>query len=512
MLINQTLLRLNKWHWLLLLSLVMGLSPQRVTAQDGPFCDAFRTFGNGGMMGQTIYSLYTQDQTVYAGTNDGLYISPEGRNNFVAMIPGYGGFNANGLYAVGQTIYAGTQDGFGLYISTDGGSNFTYRTTASGLGHEYVSAVYVVGSTVYAATAGGLSISTDGGNSFTNRTTANGLGDDGVNAVYVMGSTVYAATAGGLSISTNGGNSFTNRTTANGLGDDYVNAVYVMGSTVYAATANGLSISTDGGNSFTNRTTANELGDDYVNAVYVMGSTVYAATANGLSISTDGGNSFTNMTTANGLRNNYVYDVNVMGQMIYVATAGGLSVCSADPLPVSLISFTAKAQPNRKVILNWSTAIESDNGGFLIERSKDLRAFEKVGQVGELSANSSTRKDYQLIDQLPYQGTSYYRLTQTDLSGKKTVYPAISVVIRDEPYGVYPNPVVGGDEFTLRLDEPETAKVGFYHVDGGSFPLQKKGVQGGNLLLKTRAQLPAGVYIITVEERGLLREHRLVVE
>ncbi|WP_169720080.1 hypothetical protein, partial [Dyadobacter alkalitolerans] len=242
------------------------------------------------------------------------------------------------------------------------------------------------------------------------------------------------------------------------------------------------------------------------------GSTVYAATAGGLSISSDGGNSFTNMTTANGLADDYVYDVNVMGQMIYAATPGGLSVCSADPMPVSLISFTAKAQPNRKVSLAWSTAIEWDNGGFLIERSKDLRTFEQVGQVGELSPNSSNRKDYQLIDQWPYQGTSYYRLTQIDLSGKKTVYSAVSVVIRDDAYGVYPNPVVGGDEFTLRLDEPETANVGFYHVGGGCFPLQKTGVHGGNLLLKTTPQLSAGVYIITVEERGQLRQHRLFVE
>ena len=39
------------------------------------------------------------------------------------------------------------------------------------------------------------------GLTFTNSTTANGLGNNSVNGVYASGSTIYAATAGGLSIS-----------------------------------------------------------------------------------------------------------------------------------------------------------------------------------------------------------------------------------------------------------------------------------------------------------------------
>ncbi len=55
---------------------------------------------------------------------------------------------------------------------------------------------------------------------FTNKTTANGLGNNTVRGVFASGSTVYAATSGGLSISTDSGASFTNKTTANGLGNN----------------------------------------------------------------------------------------------------------------------------------------------------------------------------------------------------------------------------------------------------------------------------------------------------
>lgn len=80
---------------------------------------------------------------------------------------------------------------------------------------------------------------------FTNKTVSNGLGSNTVTGVYADGSTVYAATAGGLSISTNGGESFTNKTVSDGLGNNWVRGVYVDGSTVYAATYGGLSISSN---------------------------------------------------------------------------------------------------------------------------------------------------------------------------------------------------------------------------------------------------------------------------
>jgi len=79
---------------------------------------------------------------------------------------------------------------------------------------------------------------------FTNYTTSNGLGSNTVRGVYASGSTIYAATFGGVSISNNGGTSFTNYTTTNGLGNNVVNGVYVSGSTIYAATDGSLSIAT----------------------------------------------------------------------------------------------------------------------------------------------------------------------------------------------------------------------------------------------------------------------------
>jgi hypothetical protein len=232
---------------------------------------------------------------------------------------GLGSNTAYGVYVVGSTVYAATNGG--LAISTNGGATFTNRTTANGLGSNTSNDVYAVGSTVYVGTAIGLAISTNGGTSFANRTTANGLGINTINGVSVFGTDVYAATPVGLAVSTDGGATFTNRTPAN----IFVRDVYADASTVYAATNGGLAITTDGGATFTNRTTANGLGSNTVNGVHAVGSTVYAATSGGLSISTNGGTSFTNRTTANGLGSNTVNGVYAVGTTVYAATDAGVA-------------------------------------------------------------------------------------------------------------------------------------------------------------------------------------------
>jgi hypothetical protein len=201
-----------------------------------------------------------------------------------------------------------------------------------------------------------------------------------------------------------------------------------------------------------------------------------------------------------------------------LSTTGAITVNAstintvAAPLPVTLVSFSAEPQPDQTVRIGWVTSLETNNKSFLIERSKDLSHFETVSLLSELAPASNALKTYHLVDQTPYLGTSYYRLTQRDLSGKSTVYPAVSVVLREGAYGVFPNPVVSEGRFSLRLDEPETATVSLYGVDGRSHPLEKAGVQSGNLLLKPTGKLSAGLYVLTVEERGQAREHRIVIE
>ncbi len=180
-------------------------------------------------------------------------------------------------------------------------------------------------------------------------------------------------------------------------------------------------------------------------------------------------------------------------------------------LPVSLVSFTASVQADQRVLLAWVTAWERSNKGYTLERSKDLLSFEVVGQVSDVAGTSNELTTYRFVDASPYSGTSYYRLSQVDLDGTRKVFPAISVVVRSEAYGVFPNPVKDS-QFTLNLDEPLTASVNLYTADGRAVSLQKGTSTASSLHLKATQPLPTGVYVLRVQERGQLRQYRIVIQ
>lgn len=263
-----------------------------------------------------------------------------------------------------------------LAAAANASVTFTNYTTTSGLGSNTVRGVFLDGTTIYAATDGGVSVSSDSGGSWTNYS-GNGLGGgspSGVNGVWASGNTIYAATgrnAGGLSpgfsrttnvgsgwtnqsqagwwvmgvwassdmqtvytatwgggvfTSTDGGLSFTQRNSGTVLNDNsggnIVRGIYGgSGSTIYAATDAGLRVSTDGGSSWSTALAGR------VNGVFETGGTIYAASdAGGVSVSTNGGSSWTSYTTADGVGSNTVNGIYAAGSMIYAATANGVSV------------------------------------------------------------------------------------------------------------------------------------------------------------------------------------------
>lgn len=179
------------------------------------------------------------------------------------------------------------------------------------------------------------------------------------------------------------------------------------------------------------------------------------------------------------------------------------------PLPVGLVAFEVQAQAGMGVVVSWQTSWERANRGYVIERSRDLVGFEEVGRVGDLAVTTTHSSRYEYVDPSPYRGRSYYRLRQLEMDGTSQSYPAKWVELAGR-YGVYPNPVVG-TRFTLELDEPGGAQVHLYDSRGVGIPLRRSilGEQSATVNLETA--LPSGVYVLTVNERGYIRQHRLVI-
>ncbi len=95
------------------------------------------------------------------------------------------------------------------------------------------------------------------------------------------------------------------------------------------------------------------------------------------------------------------------------------------------------------MILTWSTASESNNAYFSLERSSDNSSWEEIGTVSG-QGNSNETVEYSYTDAGVTAGTWYYRLRQTDYNGQFEVFAPVSVLVQpgsaDAEFSVYPVP------------------------------------------------------------------------
>ncbi|MCI1187238.1 FG-GAP-like repeat-containing protein [Hymenobacter sp. DH14] len=134
---------------------------------------------------------------------------------------------------------------------------------------------------------------------------------------------------------------------------------------------------------------------------------------------------------------------------------------ASNPLPVTLLDFTATAEGPSAVRLRWATAQELNNAGFTVERSTDGSRFADVGTVAG-AGTSAARHDYALLDsQLPAGATLlYYRLRQTDRDGTVAYSPVRAVALTQlltPSFTVFPTRVAAGQNARYRYTGPAGA-------------------------------------------------------
>ncbi|MFA6060106.1 MAG: T9SS type A sorting domain-containing protein [Taibaiella sp.] len=119
-------------------------------------------------------------------------------------------------------------------------------------------------------------------------------------------------------------------------------------------------------------------------------------------------------------------------------------------LPVGLVSFVARVAGNT-IVLDWTTASETNNAYFVVERSPDQKDWKETGRIMG-KGNSKEENDYTLTDEEPYRGRSYYRLIQVDGDGKRQISAVTTVYLTDidKQWPVYPNPVHAGSNLKIK--------------------------------------------------------------
>jgi hypothetical protein len=167
-------------------------------------------------------------------------------------------------------------------------------------------------------------------------------------------------------------------------------------------------------------------------------------------------------------------------------------------LPIDLVSFEARKASNH-IAFNFTTASESNNSHFEIERSSDSRNFSKIGEVRGAGTTNQTQ-NYQFIDEKPLTGINYYRLKQVDFDGTSELSKMITVRF-GHTKSIHVVPTLVTDLINVELSESANDQDGTWQVFDINGRLVASGIISTDAPQFTAdlSQIELGLYLLHVQ-------------
>ena len=177
-------------------------------------------------------------------------------------------------------------------------------------------------------------------------------------------------------------------------------------------------------------------------------------------------------------------------------------------LPVTFGIFTAQ-KLNKAVKLNWTTEQEINSSHFIVERSADGRAWNAIATVGA-AGNSNNHLEYTAYDNLPLNGTGYYRIKQVDKENKVQVSTVRNVRF-DAAYVITVSPNPAKDAVTINMEKISSTNSTIQLFDAaGNLVLTEKTNQ--SLVNIKTAKLNRGLYFIKISTADKVATQKLLLQ
>jgi hypothetical protein len=199
---------------------------------------------------------------------------------------------------------------------------------------------------------------------------------------------------------------------------------------------------------------------------------------------------------ANGITGYYYADITIAGNRTVTSP---IWYTKTGSLPVTLLNFTALANSNRTVQLQWQTTKEINNEKFVIEKSIDGINFKYFNAI--LAKNDKVN-NYTIIDEQPNEGINYYRLKQIDKSGKYSYSNIVVVNLKASNingFSLVQNLVADIVKMNVNAVQSEAAKIIVTDVYGRTVQMGNinlvKGFQTNSIWIN---QLARGNYMVSL--------------
>lgn len=456
---------------------------------------------------------------LYASTGGaGVYKSTDNGSSWQPVNNGLISQQAKDAYQlikVSGVLYLATTDG--IYESTNDGMGWVKKSNGITIGpgalYEFTESIFEYNGVLFTGAWNGIYYSTDSAENW-NLTNISGEGISAKNFTEHDGILFGARESINDPIgykSFDGGFTWQNLT-----GLSFFNTITFLSEPGYlwAGIVGGVWLSTDDGITWEDR--SNGLSSDpysssilRVNGMLITslkfgGSGVYSSSDNGLN--------WTDIT--NGLPFlNSIEKLILFDGKIIAATSDGLWQKDISEIPVELTSFNAELIGST-VRLVWSTATETNNRGFEIQRSEvsDQKSvvsrWEEIGFVAG-SGTTTEKRVYTYYDKNISAGVYNYRLKQVDLDGKEVYSNEIEVDVKAPADFLlaqnYPNPFNPSTNITFSLKTESRVTLNVYNILGEKSKLLiNDKLNAGEHNIKFDATgLPGGVYIYSLSAAGI---------
>jgi len=191
-------------------------------------------------------------------------------------------------------------------------------------------------------------------------------------------------------------------------------------------------------------------------------------------------------------------------------------------LPVELTSYTLENADN-VIKLNWQTATEVDNLGFILERSTDpSEGFVQIASYqssenlkGQGTVSEATNYSYLDYGNFQYGETYYYRLSDIDITGKKNVLETKSIT-RPEAYSLqqnYPNPFNPVTTIQFSLQKEAKTVIEVYDILGRKVAtlLNKQLKAGAHVQTWDARNYASGVYFYRLQSGSFTQVKKMML-
>lgn len=188
-----------------------------------------------------------------------------------------------------------------------------------------------------------------------------------------------------------------------------------------------------------------------------------------------------------------------------------------NPLPIELINFEGKCYTNN-TLLSWSTASETNNDYFTIEKSTDNLNWVKIGTIKGKGNNTNTTH-YQFIDKNNYELNVLYKLTQTDFNGNSVSYEPINLFCNlnsntQADFNIYPNPFKSKLIISINANENNNINLCLYNYYGIKIFEQNYLLNNEKIFIKEFdfSLLPKGIYLLKITGENFNESTKIIKE